>query len=313
LKMSKNGRGIAAYLSIAFAGAWSLWLAAWIVASRVFHISASNPLFNGAVLPGAFMPAIGAIIVRRWITHEGFSDAGLRLNFRKSWKHYLFAAYLLPLGVVGIIVALAVLLRISQPDFSLHRSLAALSPQLNLSSFRISQKLLLPILIIQMIVEGVPIATLITWGEEFGWRGYLQLRLFSGKPTPAAIVTGLIWGIWHYPLIVLGYERYESIPIGLLVFPVSTIMLSIIFGWLRSETGSVWSSSVAHGATNALGGSLALLLFLGGPHFVFVNYLGILSWLPLGAVCGWILSRHVRVLPGGMEKSSLLPANTPTA
>ena len=292
--MLKNGRGIVAYLCVTFFGTWGLWLAAWIVASRAFHISASNPLIQVAFLPGAFMPAIAAIVVRKWVTHEGFSDAGLRLNFRRNWKHYLFAAYLLPLAVVAIIVALAVLLHISQPDFSLHRSLTALLPQLNLSSLRIRPKLLLPILMVQMMIEGVPLATLVTWGEEFGWRGYLQLRLFPGQPMLAAVVTGLIWGIWHYPLILVGYEHYESVSIGLLIFPLSTIMLSIIFGWLRSETGSIWSSSAAHGATNALGGSLTLLFFLGGPHFAYVSYLGILSWLPLGAVCAWILSRRPR-------------------
>ena len=282
-----NKKGVVVYLCIAFLGAWGLWLAAWIVAYRVFHISASNPLFQIGLLPGGFMPAAAAIIVRSRVTREGFSDAGLRLNFRTSWKQYLFAAYLLPLAVVGIIVALAVLLGISQPDFSLHRSFAALLPHLNLSSLRITPTLW-AILILQMTIEGVPLATLITWGEEFGWRGYLQPRLFTERPILAAVVTGLIWGFWHYPLIILGYEHYESTAVGLLIFPICTIMLSIIFGWLRSETGSIWASSVAHGATNALGLSLTLLLFLGGPHFAFVSYLGILSWLPLGAVCVWI-------------------------
>lgn len=297
--MSVNSRGILAYLCVAFLGAWGLWLAAGIVASRVFHISVSNPLFQVAILPGAFMPAIGAIIVRRWVTHEGFADAGLRLNFRRSWKHYLFAAYLLPLAVAGIIVALAVLLGISQPDFSLHRSLAVLEPQLRLPSSQLTSRLL-PILVLQMMIEGVPLATLVTWGEEFGWRGYLQRRLFASSPVLAPVATGLIWGFWHYPLIMLGYEHYEDRYVGLLVFPVCTVMLSIIFGWLRSETGSIWASSVAHGATNALGLSLMFLIFLGGPHFVFVSYVGILSWLPLGAVCAWILSRRVHALePAG--------------
>ena len=302
-KKPMKKKGVVTYLCIGFLGAWGLWLGAWIIASRLFHISASNPLFQIGVLPGAFMPAMGAIIVRKWVTREGFSDVGLRLNFRRSWKYYLFAAYLLPLAVVGVIVGLAVVLGISQPDFSLHRSLGELFPRLNLSSIRVGPRLW-AILLVQMMIEGVPLGTLVTWGEEFGWRGYLQRRLFRDSPILAAVVTGLIWGFWHYPLILFGYEHYERVWVGLFVFPICTILLSIIFGWLQSETGSIWSSSVAHGATNALGGSLTSLLFLGGPHFEFVSYLGILSWIPLAAVCAWICANF-----STRPKSDLAPSN----
>ncbi len=90
-------------------------------------------------------------------------------------------------------------------------------------------------------------------------------------------------------IILLGYGHHENIGVGLVVFPVSIILLSIIFGWLRMKTGSIWSSSIAHGATDSFGASLALLFFLGGPKFTFVGYLGILSWITLGALCAWIL------------------------
>ena len=284
--LKKNGIG--AYLLMTFLGAWGFWLVGWIIASRVFHISPSNLSFQFALLPGAFMPAIAAIIVRKWITREGFSDAGLRLNFKKNWKYYFFAGYLLPIIVLGIIIGLAVLFGISHPDFSLHRSFGILLPQMNPSSLRVTPALW-AISMLQIMIIGIPIAALMTWGEEFGWRSYLQIRLLAERPALAAVVTGLIWGLWHYPLILLGYEHYENIDAGLLVFPVSTIMLSIIFGWLRLKTGSIWSSSIAHGATNNFGASLTFLLFVGGPNFTFVSYLGILSWIPLGALCAWIL------------------------
>jgi len=77
--------------------------------------------------------------------------------------------------------------------------------------------------------------------------------------------------------------------LGLLTFPVTTIFLSIIFGWLRLKTGSVWSASLAHAATNAAGGSLIVLLFWGGPNWILVAYVGVLGWVPLAALCGWIL------------------------
>jgi uncharacterized protein len=105
----------------------------------------------------------------------------------------------------------------------------------------------------------------------------------------AALATGLIWGIWHYPLILMGYERFENVFVGLVTFPVNTILLAIIFGWLRRKTGSIWSASMAHAATNDLGALLINNLFLGGPHFLLVSYVGVLAWIPLGAVCAWII------------------------
>ena len=75
-------------------------------------------------------------------------------------------------------------------------------------------------------------------------------------------------------------------------------MLSIIFGWLRTRTGSIWPASLAHSATNAVGGSLTLLLFTGGPNWIFVSYVGVLGWVPLGILCAWI------VLTGQLGDSS---------
>ena len=88
------------------------------------------------------------------------------------------------------------------------------------------------------------IATPILWGEEFGWRGYLQLRLFGNRPLLGAMVTGLIWGLWHIPINLRGYNFPDHPVLGMLVFTVSTTMLSIIFGWLRIRTGSIWPASL---------------------------------------------------------------------
>ena len=71
---------------------------------------------------------------------------------------------------------------------------------------------------------------------------------------------------------------------------MSATLLSIVFGWLRLSTGSAWSTSLAHAATNTLGGTLLGLLFYGGPNWVLVNYTGVLSWIPLGLVCTWIIA-----------------------
>ena len=188
-------------------------------------------------------------------------------------------AWLLPLLVVGCIVILASFLGL-EPDFSLARGLPAGVP----AYVRSHSWLLISAMPINAIF-----ATPILFGEEFGWRGYLQPRVFPERPLLSAVVTGLIWAVWHYPLMLRGYNFPDNRLLGLLVFPVSTIFLSIIFGWLVLKTGSIWSCSLAHAATNVMGGSLTLLLFGGGATLLFVSYVGILGWVPLGALSAWIV------------------------
>ena len=137
------------------------------------------------------------------------------------------------------------------------------------------------LLLVQGLI-GCLIASLVLWGEEFGWRGYLQVRLLADRPLAAAVATGLIWGVWHYPVNLRGYNFPSHPYLGLLIFPVGTVLLSIILGWLRLRTGSVWAPSLGHAAFNAMAGSFTILLFAGGPDLIFVNPLSLLGWVPLG-------------------------------
>jgi membrane protease YdiL (CAAX protease family) len=86
----------------------------------------------------------------------------------------------------------------------------------------------------------------------------------------------------------MGYQ-YPAAPPGLLTFPVTTILLSIIFGWLRLRTGSIWPACVAHAASNVVGASMTVVLFMGGPCWILVSYWGgVFGWLPLAAMSVWI-------------------------
>jgi membrane protease YdiL (CAAX protease family) len=138
------------------------------------------------------------------------------------------------------------------------------------------------------------LATPLLWGEEFGGRGYLQLRIAPGRPLLAALATGVIWGLWHLPVNLRGYNFPGQPVLGMVVFTVSAVLLSVIFGWIRQRSGSIWAASLAHAATNAIGGSLMLVLFFGAGNPLFVAYLGILGWVPLGALAGWIAWRGYR-------------------
>lgn len=235
-------------------------------------LSVRDPTFQFALLPGAFAPAIAALLVRTLVTREGFADAGLRIH-RRDWPYWLFALFL-PLVVVGAITLEASWLRIAQPDFTVVSAIEGLSGRhIGRTLPRNLGLLMIPQLLITAVIT-IPIL----WGEEFGWRGYLQPRLFPGRPLAAAVATGVIWGVWHYPLILRGYDFGDQAKVGAGVFLVTTVLLSIIFGWLMERTGSIWVSSLAHSATNAVGGSLTLLWFYRAGIPVLTAYVGVLAW-----------------------------------
>jgi len=272
--------GIVTYLVLAFGIAWGSWellLPAGLTSQTLFSLYA---------LPGAFAPALATFIVRKWITREGFADAGLALNLSK-WRYYLVAWFLPFLGI-GFILICAPLLGFPHPDFSLsHLGAQAKLPHA-LEGLNI-----VVVTMVSLTVTAL-LATPVLFGEEFGWRGYLQLRLFPGRPTLAAIVTGIIWGAWHWPAIVRGYEFGGDPMIVTGAFCVGAVLSSIIFGWLREKTGSVWAPSLAHAATNAIGGSVTALWFPDRSDWIYVSYLGVLGWIPFAFGCALILAGRAR-------------------
>ena len=105
-----------------------------------------------------------------------------------------------------------------------------------------------------------------TFGEEYGWRGYLYPKIESAWSRPLAIIAGgIIWGLWHAPLTVKGHNfgtDYPGFPyVGILLMCGICVILGIFFHWLTLKTGSIYPASIAHSATNN-GASLIMMIFV---------------------------------------------------
>jgi membrane protease YdiL (CAAX protease family) len=90
-------------------------------------------------------------------------------------------------------------------------------------------------------------------GEEIGWRGYMLPRLVDARIPMPIFWSGLVWALWHTPLIVSG--QYASGPHPLMsaaVFVCTVVAMGFVFGWLRLSSGSIWPCIWAHGVWNAV-------------------------------------------------------------
>lgn len=230
-------RGVRWFLVLAFAGSWIPWAIVWAAG-----YSLGDPVIQ--LLTAAFVPAIAAIVTRRWITREGFADSGLRPRIRQSWSSYAIAA-LLPAGI--LVLALVI---------------AALSGMGDVAATPVGwQDLAFVVAALSVPVIAAPVF----WGEEFGWTTYLRDRLVPGRPVATTFATGLIWGVWHWPLPWVGYFGVggsvgDAILAMVMWLPLS-VLLEFVIGWLWGRSGSVWPAAILHGGSN-------LVVAAGIDHFV---------------------------------------------
>lgn len=254
--------GIGLYILFAFGISWAIWLG----------LGAIGVPFVIRVSIGMFGPALAAILVRV-IRHEGFADAGLRLvgrGRRGAWRMYI-AAYIVPPLLIALAIGFALLTGIQHWAYAenlqstAHALIKTLADQHQSLPKGFTAEQLATISVISStalaFTLAIPFNMIFTFGEEFGWRGYLLPRLAPLGGVRAAIISSIIWGLWHAPVIILNGYNYPGHPwLGVGMMVVFTVALGMIFAWLRFRSGSVWPSTLAHAAYNAQAGFGAILL-----------------------------------------------------
>jgi uncharacterized protein len=160
-----------------------------------------------------------------------------------------------------------------------------------------------------------------TAGEEIGWRGYMLTRLIdAGVPRPV-LVSGLIWALWHLPLILSGIYAAGPYPaLSVVLFVVSITSTSFVYARMRLETGSIWPVIFAHSAWNSIIERPFDGATKGANAALWTGESGILTVIVL-VVVSVIVSRgtwtYIRSLPGrGVPLSQQLspqPAPPPEA
>ncbi|MCB0045131.1 MAG: CPBP family intramembrane metalloprotease [Caldilineaceae bacterium] len=289
MNKSLDVRRIAIYLLFAFGIAWATALVIWrtggltdspLLLTAPFPLSLATALMATTYM---FAPAL-AVVLTRLVTREGWGNAWLRPRLRMGWPYWL-AGWIGPgiLTILGGALFFAIFPRFFDPQ------LGALQEILDAQTAQLGQEVALPIslpmLVVAQTAQAMLIAPLLnslfTFGEEWGWRGYLQPKLMTGLGwRRTMLLMGVIWGVWHWPLIFMGYEYgfdYPGAPwLGPLVFLWFTFVVGTFLGWLALKGKSVWPAVIGHAAINGIA-ALPALFVQGEPN-------PLLGPLPIGLI-----------------------------
>ncbi len=90
-------------------------------------------------------------------------------------------------------------------------------------------------------------------GEELGWRGFLVPELAKFMTfTNVALTSGLIWSMWHWPMMLKGFYGNDVTPLyyQLFFFTLLIVSYSMIMTYLRFKTNSLWTAVIFHMSGN---------------------------------------------------------------
>jgi len=236
-RVTVNWKEVIAFSVVAYALAWA-WLA-YKLFPHLSSLSASTTPTDlvqrigggAAILPSMFAPMVAALIMRIFISREGLRGS---VGLRRPLRYYVTA-------IVGPAVFVVAVLLISQVA-GLRESMW---PQAGLLGY------------VPLLISMVP-SVLFTFGEEYGWRGYLLPRLLPLGEIKATLLLGLIWALWHVPVLLAGFN-YPGVSVwaAIVVFTIVTTALSFSYTWLYiASSASVLVAAVMHASFNTFADSL---------------------------------------------------------
>jgi membrane protease YdiL (CAAX protease family) len=264
------------------------FLFSWLLAAvfYAFQGRLGTPVALVVLTVYMFIPMTMAIVVQKVIYKEPLREP-LGISFRPN--RWFLVAWLLPPLMAFAALGVSLLLPGVEYSPEMERMFEMFESSLTPEQMELmkSQMAALPIhplwlSLVQGLIVGVTINAVAGFGEELGWRGLLQREFgFLGFWRSSALI-GLIWGIWHAPIIIQGHNYPEHPQAGVLMMTVFALLLSPIFSYVRLRAKSVIAAAIIHGSLNGTVG-LAIMVIKGGNDLT-VGVTGVAGFIVLAVV-----------------------------
>jgi uncharacterized protein len=252
----------------------------WVVAGllKILHLELSSiPAF--ALVAVAYMPApaIATVIVQKLIYKEDFKSYGWTFD-KNNWKWLIYTILLSIALLLLTLVAIAAFgnthywtafgeVDFSQEGFN-NRLIALIQEKIGTKTVDISKLnippfppvALFPLFIFQGIVAAFTLNLPFMFGEEFGWRGLLLRELQKMGFMRSSLFIGIIWGIWHAPIIMMGHNYPTHPYFGVVMMCIFTTALCPLFAYIRFKSKTILGPCLLHGMINGTAGIFALYI-----------------------------------------------------
>lgn len=245
-----------------------LCVVSWVYAAiMIFGLDVKNPSDNPmkyTICASLYMllPLMTAVVLQMNNKEKLTSTGLLRFKIRWSW----LVAWMLPI----VIVLLTIFVNTLLPGCEFNTDLSAMVPadsvpeeQKEMVSMLMTPAFLIVTTIISGLFAGATINALFAFGEEYGWRNYLIAALRDIKFACASIFIGIVWGLWHFPLILLGHNYPQHSVAGVFMMVIFCVLASFVEVYFVLKAKSVFPAAIFHGTINAVAG-LNVLLIKGG-------------------------------------------------
>jgi hypothetical protein len=205
-----------------------------------------------------FVPVVSVLIVEKWNFKKIFADYNIRLKaicVSKSLRYVFATAFLLPAVILFFSYLTGNILGIKEFGF-LITSNEDLDPHVftDLPAFfsDFTSRLLIGIPFFGTInlLSGCTINLFFAMGEEIAWRGFLEKEISISKKWKPLLI-GIIWGLWHTPLILMGHNYGEYRIGGVFVMVIVCIAMAYYFSQALHRSGSLLIPAAMHGIINA--------------------------------------------------------------
>ncbi|WP_159623632.1 CPBP family intramembrane glutamic endopeptidase [Ruania rhizosphaerae] len=282
-------RAVVIFVVVAMGLAWVACLPLWLSGEGLGH-----PLFQIFAVLMMYTPTIAAAVVIVGVDRPASIPRRLGLGPLRPFGRTigmsaatLFAFAVLPFAAVFLGAALGMI----QLDLEHLSAAQAQLQQIEAQAGPGGTAGMTPQMLLLVSIAAVPINALVSsaaaFGEELGWRGWLVPNLLPLGRWPALLISGVIWALWHAPIILLGYNFGYTDARGLALMIGFCVPLGVLLGWLRLRTASVWPAVVGHGAVNTATGTTLLLLHVDAQDVQQASlgtFLGIPGWILMAAV-----------------------------
>lgn len=234
------------YIAITFGLIWAAGLAFYLLGTNVASFAGAAQLWASLCM---FIPLVATLICQK------SSKEPLLRNVGVSWKvnRWWFVGWL----IFPVIAMLTLLFTywisgLNNIDIDVTLPFSTVNGPVGVSAF----------VLLSGMLAGITINALFAFGEEVGWRGYL-LKQFEGRSfLGTAFVIGIIWGLWHAPLILMGHNYPQHPQWGVLMMVGVCILMSFIIQYFRVKSGSVIVAAIMHGTCNGVAGLTMVFLSL---------------------------------------------------